>query len=49
MFHSYLKITRDKINQLWINYSNGKFGFSIQKQIWIELGGKLGIRCGGDP
>ena len=33
----------DKINQLWINYSNGKFGFSIQKQIWIELGGKLGI------
>ena len=43
MFHSYLKITRDKINQLWINYSNGKFGFSIQKQIWIELGGKLGI------
>ncbi|MDJ0518841.1 MAG: serine/threonine-protein kinase [Trichodesmium sp. MO_231.B1] len=33
----------DKINQLWINYSNGKFGFSIQKQIWIELGGKPGI------
>jgi len=33
----------DKINKLWINYSNGKFGFSIQKQIWIELGGKLGI------
>ncbi|NER03251.1 MAG: protein kinase [Okeania sp. SIO3C4] len=33
----------DKINQLWIYYSNGKFGFSIQKQIWIELGGKPGI------
>ena len=33
----------DKINQLWINYSNGKFGFSIQKLIWIELGGKPGI------
>ncbi|MGD1716233.1 GUN4 domain-containing protein [Dapis sp. BLCC M172] len=33
----------DKINQLWINYSNGKFGFTIQKQIWIELGGKSGI------
>ena len=32
-----------KINQLWVNYSNGKFGFSIQKQIWIELGGKIGI------
>ncbi|MEB3339499.1 GUN4 domain-containing protein [Okeania sp.] len=25
----------DKINQLWIYYSNGKFGFSIQKEIWI--------------
>ena len=33
----------DKINKLWINYSNGKFGFRIQKQIWIELGGKLEI------
>ncbi|MCL2930897.1 MAG: GUN4 domain-containing protein [Trichodesmium sp. MAG_R03] len=33
----------DKINQLWVNYSNGKFGFSIQKQIWIELGSKIGI------
>ncbi|NES74581.1 MAG: hypothetical protein F6K08_26015 [Okeania sp. SIO1H6] len=33
----------NKINQLWINYSNGKFGFSIQKQIWIKLGGKPGI------
>ncbi|NES71169.1 MAG: GUN4 domain-containing protein, partial [Okeania sp. SIO2D1] len=33
----------DKINQLWINYSNGKFGFSIQKQIWSEVGGKPGI------
>lgn len=33
----------DKINQLWIKYSDGKFGFSIQKQIWIELGGKPGI------
>ncbi|MGD1808932.1 GUN4 domain-containing protein [Dapis sp. BLCC M126] len=30
----------DKINQLWINYSNGKFGLRIQKQIWIELEGK---------
>ncbi|WP_293163632.1 GUN4 domain-containing protein [Okeania sp. SIO2C9] len=33
----------NKINQLWIKYSNGKFWFSIQKQIWIELGGKLEI------
>ncbi|MFN6181058.1 MAG: GUN4 domain-containing protein, partial [Dolichospermum sp.] len=21
--------------------SNGKFGFSVQKQIWLDLGGKL--------
>ncbi|WP_081432559.1 GUN4 domain-containing protein [Trichodesmium erythraeum] len=26
-----------------MNYSNGKFGFSIQKQIWIKLVGKPGI------
>jgi serine protease Do len=30
-----------KIDQLWVEYSNGKFGFSVQKQIWLELGGKL--------
>ncbi|MEM1170252.1 MAG: GUN4 domain-containing protein [Cyanobacteria bacterium P01_H01_bin.35] len=22
------------INQLWVKYSNGKFGFSVQKEIW---------------
>ena len=26
------------LDQLWVNYSNGKFGFSVQKQIWIECG-----------
>ncbi|MDB9463747.1 GUN4 domain-containing protein, partial [Dolichospermum circinale] len=30
-----------KMDQLWVIYSNGKFGFSVQKQIWLELGGKL--------
>jgi hypothetical protein len=30
-----------KMDQLWVKYSNGKFGFSVQKQIWLELGGKL--------
>lgn len=30
------------IDQLWVKYSNGKFGFSIQKQIWLDCGGKLG-------
>jgi len=29
------------INQLWLNYSNGHFGFSVQKQIWLECGGKI--------
>ena len=32
-----------KIDQLWLKYSNHKFGFSIQKQIWLDCGGKLGV------
>ena len=27
------------INQLWLHYSNGKFGFSVQKEIYSSLGG----------
>ncbi len=27
------------INQLWLKYSNGKFGFSVQKEIYESLGG----------
>jgi len=30
------------IDQLWVHYSNGKFGFSTQKKIWLECGGELG-------
>ncbi len=30
------------IDQLWVKYSNGRFGFSVQKHIWLEVGGKLG-------
>jgi hypothetical protein len=26
---------------LWLKASNGKFGFSVQKDIWIEVGGTL--------
>lgn len=26
------------IDKLWIDYSNGKFGFSVQKQIYQTLG-----------
>ncbi|WP_434684997.1 NACHT domain-containing protein [Pseudanabaena minima] len=29
------------IDRLWIKYSNGLYGFSIQRQIYIECGGKL--------
>ena len=42
------------INQLWVKYSNGKFGFSVQTEIWESLGTqtfyltfeKLGDRLG---
>ncbi|MGD1807953.1 GUN4 domain-containing protein [Dapis sp. BLCC M126] len=27
-----------KIDNLWVRYSNGKFGFSIQKEIWKSCG-----------
>ncbi|NJR61831.1 MAG: hypothetical protein HC769_25190 [Cyanobacteria bacterium CRU_2_1] len=27
------------INQLWVECSSGRFGFSIQNQIWLSLGG----------
>ena len=30
------------IDQLWVKYSKGHFGFSVQKRIWIECGGQLG-------
>lgn len=29
------------IDQLWVHYSNSKFGFSIQKKLWLECGGKI--------
>ncbi|MCG8364480.1 MAG: GUN4 domain-containing protein [Pseudanabaenales cyanobacterium] len=29
------------IDQLWVKFSGGKFGFSVQKQIWVGVGGKL--------
>ncbi|BAB76648.1 protein kinase domain-containing protein [Anabaena sp. FACHB-709] len=28
------------IDQLWVKYSNGRFGFSVQKRIYQSLGGK---------
>jgi serine/threonine protein kinase len=29
------------IDQLWVHYSDGLYGFSVQKQIYVECGGKL--------
>ena len=29
----------NNINKLWLKYSNGRFGFSVQKRIWKRLGG----------
>ena len=34
------------MDQLWLSYSNGKFGFSVQKQIWIECRGTYGKYSG---
>ena len=32
------------INQLWLHYSDGKFGFSVQKEIYESLGGTRDFR-----
>ncbi len=29
------------IDQLWVRYSNGRFGFSVQKRIWQSVGENL--------
>ena len=29
------------IDQLWVDNSNNKFGFSVQKKLWLECGGEL--------
>jgi serine/threonine protein kinase len=34
----------EKIDALWQQYSQGHFGFSPQKEIWQELGGKIDYR-----
>ena len=31
------------IDRLWVKHSNGLYGFSIQKQIYVECGGKLQV------
>ena len=34
------RLTLEYIDQLWVKYSHGKFGFSVQKKIYQSLGGK---------
>nr|ADN15869.1 GUN4 domain protein [Gloeothece verrucosa PCC 7822] len=29
------------LDQLWVKYSGGRFGFSVQKGIWLSVGGSL--------
>ena len=36
------------IDELWVRHSNGKFGFSVQKQIYVECGAKLDGKYPGD-
>ncbi len=31
------------INNLWVHYSSDRFGFSVQKRIWMQEGGKPGV------
>jgi len=31
----------DTIDRLWMNYSKGRFGFSVQRTIWESMGGLL--------
>ncbi|MBD2339232.1 AAA-like domain-containing protein [Calothrix sp. FACHB-156] len=35
-----------RIDQLWVRNSNELFGFSVQKEIWIKTGNRLGIKPG---
>ncbi|MBE9008532.1 GUN4 domain-containing protein [Fortiea sp. LEGE XX443] len=33
------------IDQLWVKYSNERFGFSVQKKIWLEVGKNWNAFC----
>jgi predicted chitinase len=36
------------IDRLWVHYSDGLYGFSVQKQIYVECGGKLDFSLPSD-
>ena len=31
------------IDTLWLHYSNRRFGFSVQKRIWLSIGGQVDV------
>ncbi|WP_082650543.1 AAA-like domain-containing protein [Mastigocoleus testarum] len=33
-----------KMDELWVKHSDGDFGFSVQKEIWVKTGNRLGIK-----
>ena len=33
-----------RIDELWVQNSDGHFGLSVQKEIWIKTGNRLGIK-----
>ncbi|WP_205879067.1 GUN4 domain-containing protein [Leptolyngbya sp. BC1307] len=36
------------IDRLWVKYSQGRFGFSVQKKIYVECGAKLDCKYPGE-
>ncbi|MEB3282915.1 MAG: GUN4 domain-containing protein [Lyngbya sp.] len=36
------------IDQLWVKYSEGKFGFSVQKEIYLKVGGNPDVKIPSD-
>lgn len=34
----------EEIDKLWVNNSDGNFGFSVQKRIWLETENRLGVK-----
>ena len=36
------------IDQFWVQHSQGKFGFSVQKEIYVDCGAKLNGKYPGD-
>ncbi len=36
------------IDRLWVKYSSGQFGFSVQKEIYVQCGAKLNGKYPGD-